>query len=124
MVKLRHFWAGICLLASLGCISEEAWKTPQSGVPAYLAAEEQNPVYIPQGAFNYAQVFENCLSVLYGYGFEIAESNRADGRIETAPRVAPGLGRPFRAGNPDICFRAMSTLQSYRHRVSIVLQPA
>jgi hypothetical protein len=89
-----------------------------------VRVEEQNPVYIPLGPGSYGQVFENCLEVLGDYGFEIAESNRYDGRIESFPRIAPGLGLFFKPGSPDLYDRLLSTAQSYRHRISLIIQPA
>jgi hypothetical protein len=86
--------------------------------------EEQNPVYIPLGPGSYGQVFENVLSTLGDYGFEIMESNRYDGRIETIPRIAPGLLQFFKPGSPNCYDRVLSTTQTYRHRVSITIQPA
>src|SRR5262245_37565182 len=50
--------------------------------------------------------------------------NRYDGRIETKPRVAPGLGLFLKPGSPDLYERALATAQSYRHRVSVVIHPA
>jgi hypothetical protein len=84
---------------------------------------EQNPVYVPLGLESYGQVFENVLSVLIDSGFEILESNRYDGRIETLPRIAPGLGLCCKRGSPDCYDRLLATAQSYRHRVSIAIQP-
>ena len=50
--------------------------------------------------------------------------NRYDGRIETKPRVAPGLGLFLKPGSPDLYERSLATAQSYRHRVSVVIHPA
>ncbi|MBM4068583.1 MAG: hypothetical protein FJ271_06510 [Planctomycetes bacterium] len=69
-------------------------------------------------------MFENVLQVLGDNGFEIAESNRYDGRIETVPRIAPGVIQFLKPGSPVFYERALATLQSYRHRVSILIQPA
>lgn len=85
---------------------------------------DQNPVYIPLGPESYGQVFENVLQVLGDYGFEIRESNRYDGRIETIPRISPGLGLFLKPGSPDLRDRLLSTLQTYRHRVIVEIQPA
>jgi hypothetical protein len=92
-------------------------------IPAGSCPEcEPNPIYIPQ--LSYGHVFETLYRVLHDYDFEIAESNRYDGRIETLPRVAPGLFELLRPGSPDLYDRLLETMQSYRHRVSIVIQPA
>ena len=86
--------------------------------------DDQNPVFLPQGPESYGQVFESILSVLHDYGFEIRESNRYDGRIETIPRISPGLGLFLKPGSPDLRDRLLSTLQTYRHRVIVEIQPA
>ncbi len=86
--------------------------------------DDQNPVFIPHGPESYGQVFENVLQVLGDYGFEIRESNRYDGRIETIPRISPGLGLFLKPGSPDLRDRLLSTLQTYRHRLVVEIQPA
>jgi hypothetical protein len=86
--------------------------------------DDQNPVFLPQGPESYGQVFESVLSVLHDYGFEIRESNRYDGRIETIPRISPGLGLFLKPGSPDLRDRLLCTLQTYRHRVMVEIQPA
>jgi hypothetical protein len=98
-------------------------------VPGSIPGEkivEANPVYIPLGPQPeaYAKVFENCLRVLCDYGFDILESNRYDGRIETVPRIAPGLLLFLKPGSPLIQERTLATLQTYRHRVSIRIDTA
>src|SRR5262249_25639954 len=92
---------------------------------------EQNPMFIPLGSdantdLNpqiYGQIFENALRVLSDYGFDIAYANRYDGRIETKPRVSPGFLLFLKPGSPDSYTRFLSDLQSYRHRVSIIIHP-
>jgi hypothetical protein len=82
-----------------------------------------NPLYIPYGELSYGAVFEKVLDVVDDY-FEIAYANRFDGRIETIPRVAPGLGQPWKASNPDCDERLLATLQSIRHRATVLIHPA
>jgi hypothetical protein len=84
----------------------------------------ENPIYVPLGPASYGKVFEAVLQVLHDTGFEIYESNRYDGRIETFPRIAPGLGLCLKPGSPDPYERLLATLQTYRHRTSILIQPA
>ena len=67
------------------------------------------------------RVFEVCYSVLDNYGFDILESNRADGRIETATRIAPGMILFLKAGSPDYHERLLASLQTYRHRVTVLI---
>jgi hypothetical protein len=85
-------------------------------------ANDRNPVYIPLS--DYGRVYENCLQVLGEFGFSFAENNRYDGRIETMPRAASGLLLFLRPGSPDLYERTLATLQSYRHRVTVILHPA
>src|SRR5262249_37076673 len=82
--------------------------------------------WVPQGkwASAYEKVFEKTLEVLNDFGFEIAETNRFDGRIETFPRIAPGVGLFFRPGSPDWYQRWLATFQTIRHRASVLIQPA
>jgi hypothetical protein len=89
-------------------------------------AGEQNPMYIPLGATfeTYRQVFDAALSALNDFGFDVKEANFYDGRIETLPRIAPGLLRPLRPGNTGAYERLLATFQTYRHRVQVLIQPA
>lgn len=121
--KLRWAWSGLLMAGGLGCMSAPVADSPpvESAAPIL---EEANPVFIPLGPDAYGLVFENVLKVLSDYSFEIRESNRYDGRIETVPRISPGLGRFLRPGSPDFNDRLLATLQTYRHRVSVVIQPA
>ena len=82
-----------------------------------------NPVYIPLGPLAYGLVFEKVYDVISEY-FEIAYANRYDGRIETFPRIAPGVEQPWKPGSPDFAQRLLATLQSIRHRAIILIQPA
>jgi hypothetical protein len=86
-------------------------------------AQLHNPVYLPQGPEAYGQLFEMVLSVVSDY-FDIQYSNRYDGRIVTLPRVAPGLGQPWKRGCYDLHERLLATLQSLRQRAEIVIEPA
>lgn len=123
MITPRHI-AGLVLLAlAAGCQQfPQVTDAPPLAPGEYI--QEHNPVYIPLGPGSYGTVFENVLTVLGDYGLEVMESNRYDGRIETLPRVAPGLGQFFRPGSPGFYDRLLYTAQSYRHRVSVIIQPA
>lgn len=104
-------------------------ETPVVQMPVLLSGEgnlvvEANPVFIPLGPECYGKVFECVLQVLGDYGFDIWESNRYDGRIETTPRIAPGLGMFFKPGSPVLFERLLASCQTYRHRISVVIQPA
>jgi hypothetical protein len=111
----------LVLVATLGvgCASVEMTPLVAPNTPY---ANDRNPVYIPMS--DYGRVYENCLRVLGDFGFTFAESNRYDGRIETYPRTAAGLLLPLRPGSPDLYERTLATLQSYRHRVTIIIHPA
>jgi hypothetical protein len=121
----RWHWAALLALVA-GCESTgplllEAPPLIPSGA-AHI--EDANPLYVPLGPDSYSQVFEGVLTVLIDYGFEIRESNRWDGRIETMPRIAPGLALFLKPGSPDLYDRTLATLQTYRHRVLVEIQPA
>src|SRR5436309_3166707 len=74
----------------------------------------ENPVYVPQGPMAYARVFEKVYDILQDY-WEIAYANRYDGRIETFPRVAPGIEQPWKPGSPDLWQRLLAWAQTIRH---------
>lgn len=111
------------ILAAAGCAS-----APTLPPVAPLGAEgvilENNPVFIELGHRQYGYVFESCVAALLDYGFEILESNRYDGRIETRPRIAPGILNLLKPGSPNLNERLLATAQTYRHRVSVNIQPA
>ena len=86
--------------------------------------QDQNPVYITLPKEQYGHVCETILQVLGDHGFEIAETNRYSGHTETVPRVSPGLVLFLKPGSPDAYERLLSTLQTYRHRVTVLIQPA
>jgi hypothetical protein len=108
-------------IAVAGCAGTELTPIVPAGTP-YV--DDTNPVYIPLGRDLYGPVFENVLTVLGDYGFRIEQANRYDGRIETVPRVAPGLLLFLKPGSPDCYERALATAQSYRHRVAVQIHPA
>ncbi len=122
--------AGLLLLLGGGCSAEPLLDIPglvpgPETVPGeHAAVLDENPVFVPLGPDSYGKVFENVLDVLTGYRFEILESNRYDGRIETVPRMAPGAILFFKPGSPQFRERVLATLQTYRHRISVVIQPA
>ncbi len=129
MRTLRRFLAAALLLAGAGCHTTGSSTVARVDPPALVAAgkavdEDQNPVYLPLGPQSYGPVFETVLQVLGDYGFEIQESNRYDGRVEALPRVAPGLALFLKPGSPDLRDRLLATLQTYRHRVTVIIQPA
>jgi hypothetical protein len=112
------------LALATGCLSGPVPVCEAALPPAVLVEAEENPVFIPLGPESYGTLFENVLRVLHDYQFEILESNRYDGRIETIPRIAPGLALFLKPGSPTFYDRLLSTMQTYRHRVSVIIQPA
>jgi len=121
-------WAGAVLVIAVGCASGPLLDNPAfvpGGMPDAPSGDaSENPVYVPLGPASYGKVFEKVLTVLYDTGFEIYESNRYDGRIETFPRTSPGLILFLKPGSPDLYERLLSTLQTYRQRTSVLIQPA
>lgn len=83
----------------------------------------ENPIYVPLGPPAYGMVFEKVYDTIDDY-FQIASASRYDGRIETFPRIAPGLGEPWKPGSPDFYQRLYATLQTTRERCSVLIQPA
>jgi hypothetical protein len=86
----------------------------------------ENPILISPGQPSptaYAQVFEKVLGVFSDY-FEIAYSNRYDGRILSAPKIAPGYERFWARGSPDCYERLQDTLQTMRYRGQVQIRAA
>ncbi len=116
-------WVGALFLAA-GCATGPLQENPLVIRPAAKADVSDNPVYVPLGPNSYAAVFEKVLDVIGDYNFEIAYSNRYDGRIETFPKISPGVGQPWKGGSPDFYQRLLSTFQSIRHRAIVLISPA
>lgn len=116
---------GLALTISAGCLS-----VPPSDNPLHVRSDPvqtcENPVLIAPGQpvpDAYPEVFEKVLSVVGEY-FEIAYSNRYDGRIMTHPKIAPGIGEPWRPGSPDARERLLATLQTIRYRGVVQIRAA
>jgi hypothetical protein len=112
------------LLAALacGCLTVPITSNAPPACPDPDVVVE-NPLFVPLAPFSYGLVFEKVLDVV-GHYFEIAYSNRYDGRIETFPRTSPGLEQPWKPGDPDLYQRLEATLQSMRRRAIVLIQPA
>jgi hypothetical protein len=115
-------WTALLTLSLAGCATGPLQENPLLIRPEKNMIQD-NPVYIPLGPHSYGLVFEKVLDVITDY-FEISYSNRYDGRIETFPRIAPGLGQPWKPGSPDFYQRLMASLQSIRHRAVVLIRPA
>jgi hypothetical protein len=119
MVRSRCFWSLTLAALLSGCASVEVTPLVPAGAP-YV--EDANPVYVPLA--HYGKVYEAVLQTLDDFGFEWPDGNRYDGRIETRPRTAPGLGFFLKPGSPDLYERLLATTQSYRHRVIVKIDAA
>jgi hypothetical protein len=123
MRRARAVMFAALLLGGAGCQTIGPLFDPPPLLPAgAVVHHDGNPFYVPP--VTYGQVFETCLTVLNDYQFEVGYSNRYDGRIETVPRVSPGLGLLIKPGSPDLYDRLLATLQTYRHRITVLIQPA
>ena len=118
-----------CLMILLGTAGAGCATAPPLDNPVHVRQSAngiENPALVSPGvptAVSYREVFEKIIDVLDDY-FEIAYANRYDGRIETVPRIAPGLEQPWKPGSPDFHQRLLATLQSIRHRAIVLIQPA
>jgi hypothetical protein len=86
---------------------------------------QENPLYLPQGPQPevYDKVFQKALDIVDDF-WEIAYTNRYEGRIETQPGVAPGILQPWKPGSPDFFQRVLADLQSIRHRCIVLISTA
>ncbi len=112
-------------LVGVGCVSGPMQENPVLVRPANKPVVQGNPLWIPGNhvPLSYGMVFEKVIDVVDDY-FEISYTNRYDGRIETFPRVSPGLGQPWKPGSPNLYERLLSTLQSMRNRAIVKISPA
>lgn len=122
-------WGLWALWLAAGCRATSSLPpTPTHSPPTVVRAQapdtsnEMVLVTDSPGPEAYAFLFERILDVIDD-DFDIAFASRYDGRIETKPRLAPGLEQPFKNGSPDWYERALATLQTYRHRCLVVMQP-
>ncbi len=115
-------WIAAAAVCLAGCSTGPLQENPILISPDRLKVQE-NPLYIPQGPMSYAKVFEKALDSVDDF-WEIAYSNRYDGRIETHPTVAPGLEQPWKPGSPDFYQRLLAYFQSMRHRCIVVITTA
>ena len=118
-------WLGLTLLLSAGCLS-----APPTENPLLVYHDRgptcENPIVVSPGQRSptaYAEVFEKVVSVVGEY-FEIAYSNRYDGRIIGQPTIAPGIEQPWRPGSPDCRERLLATMQTMRHRCFVQIRSA
>lgn len=112
------------MLALAGCSTGPLQENPVILRPDQLVPQE-NPLYLPQGPQPevYDKIFQKALDIVDDF-FEIAYSNRFEGRIESQPTVAPGLEQPWKPGSPDFQQRLLASLQSIRHRCILLITTA
>jgi hypothetical protein len=115
-------WAATMAVLTAGCSTGPLLENPILVRPD-RAPPAENPLYLPQGPLSYAKVFDKVLDVLDDF-WEIAYTNRYEGRIETFPAVAPGLEQPWKPGSPDFHQRLLASLQSIRHRAVVLISTA
>jgi hypothetical protein len=113
---------GVWAALVAGCMTR-----PLADNPAFISADPsvcvENPVFVPLGPPAYGAVFEKVLDIVDDY-FEIGYANRYDGRIETFPKISPGLEQPWKPGSPGFYQRLEATTQSIRRRCNVLIQPA
>jgi hypothetical protein len=114
---------GAVLAILSGCATGPLLDNPVKVSPALGFEAEQNPVLVGLGTDSYRKVYEHAIRTLVDFGFEIWESNAWEGRIETLPRIAPGILNALKPGSPDPYERLLSSLQTYRHRAVVTIQP-
>jgi hypothetical protein len=114
--------AALMLALSCGCASGPLLDNPLV-IPVDPNITVENPVYVPGDPHAYGAVFEKVLEVVDPY-FEIAYADRYDGRIETFPRIAPGLEQLWKLGSPDFDQRLLATFQTIRHRAFVRIEAA
>jgi hypothetical protein len=116
-------WLTILATGMMGCYAGPLLDNPSVLRMDPNAPPVENPVYVPLGPPSYGVVFEKVIDVVDDY-FEIAYSSRYDGRIESFPKIAPGLERFFLPGSPSVPERTYNWLQTIRHRCVVLIQPA
>jgi hypothetical protein len=122
---MRRIVVAFMLTAAMagGCASQPAAVNPLLARPAPGETSNQI-VFSPDepGPAAYAELSEKVADAFDDI-FVIADASRYDGKIEGAPRVAPGLGQPFKPGSPNLYERTLATFQSMRHRCIVLIKP-
>lgn len=120
---MRRAWLALVLLAGGGCLAPRGSESPLlARANPYDTTNELVLQADQPGPEAYAFLFERVLDVIDD-DFDIAFASRYDGRIETLPRIAPGVEQPWRPGSPSLYERTLATFQTYRHRCFVLLQP-
>jgi len=93
-----------------------------SGCLGGSQAVSGNSVFV--GTANNEAVWEQTVSMLHKYNFEIARENKLDGIIETDYKVGSGCLEPWHRESVGFKNRVESSLQSIRRRVLVSITPA
>jgi hypothetical protein len=119
-------WSGVVLALAAGCASGPLLDNPLSLGAGLPPEGEANPMYLPLGPTpeSYRKVLDSAVAALQDFGFQVLPVNSFEGRIESLPRIAPGIFRFLRSGNSAFYDRLLETAQTYRHRAIILVQPA
>ena len=114
-------WIAAAALGLAGCSTGPLQENPTLLRPDQLIPQE-NPLYVPQGAQPevYDKLFQKVIDVVDDF-WEIAYTNRFEGRIETQPSIAPGLEQPWKPGSPDFYQRLLAGFQTIRHRCIVMI---
>jgi hypothetical protein len=118
----RTAWIAAAVIMAAGCSTGPLQENPVLIRPD-LVVPQENPLYIPQGPGAYPRVFEKVLDVVDDI-WEIAYTNRYEGRIETQPSIAPGIEQPWKPGSPDFYQRLLAYFQTIRHRCIVLITTA
>jgi hypothetical protein len=123
---MRRFVIGTVLVTAIagGCAYQPVADSPllARAVPNDTSNELVFAPAGPDSGAAYAMLSEKVADAVDDI-FVIAEASRYDGRIETVPRVAPGLGQPFKPGSPNLYERTLASFQSMRHRCFVLIKP-
>lgn len=109
-----------------GCVGTPEPDTRLHVPGEVVVGDFENPILVMPGdaeAGSYADVFSAVTESVTDF-FDIAHSNRYDGRIICLPRIAPGYEQPWKAGSPSVHERWVSTFQTMRYRCRVGIQAA
>ncbi|MER3414972.1 MAG: hypothetical protein C4297_02010 [Gemmataceae bacterium] len=116
----------VCSVLAVTILAAGCVVGPDVGNPARVqppGAMLDNPAFVPQSGDGYGLVFDRTYDVLQEF-FDIAYSNRFDGRIETHPRILTGYADPWSAGLLGHEQNMEATLQTIRRRAVVTIRPA
>jgi hypothetical protein len=115
-------WTALGALLIGGCATGPLQDNPIFVRPEKVSGCE-NPLWVPPGPAAFPVVWEKTLDIVSDY-FDIAFANRFDGRVETFPKIIPGLGQIWKPGTPDYYQRTLATFQSMQYRAIVLISVA